>query len=254
MLRINAHKSSLSPSFTLVELMVGLSLATIVFAGILAAYLFLGRNLARMANMQEQMVKNRRALQLFTKDLSSAVALTNSSSTTLSLTVPTVRTLTNCAITSGGATVTCASTAGLVTGMSLSGVGFPSAATVSSIINGTTFVMSANATSSNTGLTVDAVGQPSSVTYTYTAGADGTGSLNRADSSGETILLGKLSAFTFNFYGVNGASVSASSPQSIKFVEFSYTTATEGAASSGTRANFSTLSPRVILRNKPALL
>jgi len=253
MSRINAPRSAAARGFTLVELMVGLSLAAIVFAGILSAYLFLGRNLTRMANMQQQMVTNRRVLQVFTRDLSSAIALTNPTSTNLPLTVPTVRTLTNCATTSGSATVTCTTTAGLVTGMALSGVGIPSTATVSSITNGTTLVMSLNATASNTGLTVSAVGTPAAVTYTYTAGSGGTGTFVRTDSAGTTTLLNKLTAFTFNFYNSQGTACSASSPLSIKFVEFAYTSATEGQALSGTRATFATVSPRVILRNKPGL-
>ena len=72
-------------------------------------------------------------------------------------------TLTNCT-TAGptpgpaSATVTCDNTVGLVTGMALSGTGIPNNGTVSSITNGTTFVMNANATATGTGVTVTASG------------------------------------------------------------------------------------------------
>lgn len=178
----SAHRSVPARGFTLVELLVGLSLGTIVMAGIMAAYLFLGRNLTRLINTQEQGVKSRRVLQLFTNDASSASGLTTATDTLVTMTVPSLGT---------------------------------------------------------------------SVTYAYTAGSDGTGTLTRAVGAGApTTLLDKLTAFDFNYYTESG--VATTSLPSIKSVEFSFTTAV-GTALSGTRTSITTVSPRVILRNKPLL-
>ncbi len=64
----------------------------------------------------------------------------------------------NCTTTTGSATVSCASTVGLQTGMGLGGTGLANNATVSSITDGTTFVMSANATTGASGITITASG------------------------------------------------------------------------------------------------
>ncbi|MBI5770495.1 MAG: prepilin-type N-terminal cleavage/methylation domain-containing protein [Verrucomicrobia bacterium] len=236
--------------FTLVELMVALSLGAIVIAGIFAAYLFLGRNLTRMVNIQQQEVKSRRALKMFTQDLSSAIQLTTSTDSQIVVTTPVGVTLTGAATTSGNTTVTCSSTSALTTGASISGSGIPSGVTVSSITNGTTFVISSNATATASGLVLSAI-VTTSVTYIYTAGGDGSGTLTRTDSAGTTTLLTNLSAFDFSYYNESGTAVS-SSPQSVKSVEFTFTSAV-GTSSVGTRASYTTVSPRVVLRNKPAL-
>jgi len=59
-----------------------------------------------------------------------------------------------CDTTNGDATVTMDSTAELVVGMSVSGTGIPSGATISSITNSTTFELSVNATATNTNTTL----------------------------------------------------------------------------------------------------
>jgi type II secretory pathway pseudopilin PulG len=58
-----------SRGFSLVELMVAMSLAMMVIAAILSSYTFLGRNLVRYANQQQLEVQSRRALQMFTSDV-----------------------------------------------------------------------------------------------------------------------------------------------------------------------------------------
>lgn len=184
MSRISAHRPSRSGGFTLVELMVATSLATIVIAGIMAAYLFLGRNLTRLVNTQQQEVKSRRVLKMFTQDLSSAISLTTSTDSMVVLTMPTE-----------SATTT--------------------------------------------------------VTYTYTSGTGGTGTFTRMDATGTTTLLTDLAAFDFNYYNEAGSTVT-SSPQSVKSVEFTYTSAV-GTSFTGTRVSQTTVSPRVVLRNKPLL-
>ena len=65
--------------------------------------------------------------------------------------------LTGCSTTSGNTNITCASTTGLVAGMVVFGTGIPNNATVSSITNGTQFVLSANATATNSAQTFTAL-------------------------------------------------------------------------------------------------
>lgn len=178
----------------MVELLIGMSLTFIVMAGILAAYLFMGRNLTRMVNLQDQEVKNRRVLQLFTSDVSSAIQFT--------------------------------------------------------LATDTQVVISAQTATS----------AASYVTYTYTAGAANTGKLTRTtptDAAGAVIsgsiatdLLTGLSAFDFNFF--TETNVSTTSLASIKFAQFSYT-AVIGTKASGTGSTYTTVSSKVLLRNKPAL-
>ena len=56
--------------------MVAAVLSTIVFAAIFSAYIFMARNLTRIANFQQQQVQNRRALYVIAKDVNEAVQLT----------------------------------------------------------------------------------------------------------------------------------------------------------------------------------
>jgi len=75
--------------FTLVELMVAMSLSFVVIAVTLAAYTFVGRNLTRMANMQSLEATSRRAFFILKKDVSTATQITSASATQLVLTLPT---------------------------------------------------------------------------------------------------------------------------------------------------------------------
>jgi prepilin-type N-terminal cleavage/methylation domain-containing protein len=77
-------------AFTLTELMIALSLSAIVFAAVLSSFLFMGRNLTRLVNFQEQEVDSRRAIRLFTGDISAASALTAATATALTVTKTTV--------------------------------------------------------------------------------------------------------------------------------------------------------------------
>jgi prepilin-type N-terminal cleavage/methylation domain-containing protein len=187
MSRISANSSPARRGFTLVELMVSLSVAAIVLGGVLGAYLFLGRNLTRLVNLQQQQTQTRRALRNFTQDLSATVQVTT--------------------------------------------------ATVSQIA-----------------LSKTITGGTAAVTYTYTAPSPATaanGTLTRTDSTGTTTLLSGLTSFAFAYFTESGASVSAS-PQSVKSVEFAFTSAA-GSSSTGTLASYTSVSPRVVLRNRAAL-
>jgi len=66
--------------------------------------------------------------------------------------------LTNATTTAASTTVTCGNTAGLITGMSLSGTGLAANASVASVTNSSTFVMNTNATASGAGITITASG------------------------------------------------------------------------------------------------
>lgn len=161
--------------------MVAVSVCSIIFAGIMSAYLFVGRNLTRLVNFQRQEVESRRTLRQFTQDLSAAIQLTTATSSAIALTKPT-----------------------------------------------------------STGTTT--------VSYAYASGA---GTLTRTDSVGTQTLLSGVTTFALSYFNEAGSSVSSGS-QSIKSVEFSYSSGS-GSAASGTLAASTTVSSRVVLRNKPAL-
>lgn len=122
MSRISDRRPAHPAGHTLVEVLIGTSLALIVLSGVFAAYLFLGKNLTRIGNAQEQERKGRRALRQFAADAGAAIAftsITSASSSNLTFTVPT--TLTNCSTLSGNTTIICASTADLTAGSTISG-------------------------------------------------------------------------------------------------------------------------------------
>jgi prepilin-type N-terminal cleavage/methylation domain-containing protein len=182
MSRTSAHSSrARQRGFTLVEVLVATSVSAIIFAGILTSYLFVGRNLTRLVNLQRQEVESRRALRYVTQDVSAAITLTTATASQLALTKPTA----------GGTTA---------------------------------------------------------VSYSYSSGS---GTLTRTDSTGTQTLLSGLSAFTITYYNEGGTAVS-SSTQSVKSIEVTFTS-TAGSSNSGTLAAYSTVSPRVILRNKQVL-
>ena len=84
-----------------------MTVALIVLGGIFTAYIFLGRNLTRLAYTQEQEVKSRHVLRQFTSDVSAAVSFMSTTSSNLTFTVPAALTNYSCSTTSGNATVTC---------------------------------------------------------------------------------------------------------------------------------------------------
>ena len=78
--------------FTLVELIVGLTLSGVVMAAVLSSYLYLARGLARLANQQVLESEARRTLGYFTRDVQMASGIDTTvtlSATRVSLTVPT---------------------------------------------------------------------------------------------------------------------------------------------------------------------
>lgn len=181
MSRISADKTRARRGFTLLEILIATSISAIVFAGILAAYLFMGRNLTRLVHTQQQEVQSRRALRHFTQDLSAATAIAIPSSGVLTVTKPAA--------------------------------------------SGTT-----------------------TVTYTYSA--DG-GTLVRTEGTAQTIL-SNLTSYAYAFYSESGSTVASTALQSAKSIELVFTSSV-GRQANGTLTKFTTVSPRVVLRNKPAL-
>lgn len=80
------HQLSSKAGYTLVELLVGVSLSLVVLAAVLSTYTFLGRNLIRLANQQGLDAEARRALDYFKQDTRMASAITNPSETALTFT------------------------------------------------------------------------------------------------------------------------------------------------------------------------
>jgi len=86
------HRSSKSAAgFTLVELLVGTTLAGAVMAAVLSSYIFLGRSFARLANQQILETEARRTLTYFARDVQMASGIDTTvtvSSSRVSLIVP----------------------------------------------------------------------------------------------------------------------------------------------------------------------
>jgi Tfp pilus assembly protein PilW len=86
---INAKPSATTDSgYTLVELMIGMSLWIIVITVTLVAWMFIGRNFRRMQNSQYLEAHARSTFQIFGNDVSTATKVTAATATGLTLTVP----------------------------------------------------------------------------------------------------------------------------------------------------------------------
>lgn len=172
--------------FTLVELLVAVSLAGIVMTGMLTTYLFLGRNLVRLNNQQTLDEEHRRLLLEFSQDFRKAEAVTAASDTAVTFRVP-------------------------------------------------------NATGTFT------------VTYTYTAGANFTGTLVRTTLPATTTrtLASNLGSFDLDYFDAADNAVTSfpNKLSSVRKVAFDYT-AQAGYARTGTRTPVQTIaSARLALRN-----
>lgn len=66
------RRKSSRAGFTLVEVMVTSAVGAVVMAGVLAAYIFLGRSLARLSSYQALETESRKALAYLTRDLTQA--------------------------------------------------------------------------------------------------------------------------------------------------------------------------------------
>ncbi len=75
--------------FTLVEVLIGATLGTLILAGVLTTFLFLGRSGMNVQNYNDMESQARKSLELFAEDVRQASAISWSSSTTVTLTVNT---------------------------------------------------------------------------------------------------------------------------------------------------------------------
>ena len=83
-------KRSASNGFTLVELLVGVTLSGAVMAAVLSSYIYLGRSFGRLANQQILESEARRTLAYFTKDVQAATGISGTPSASgVTLTIPT---------------------------------------------------------------------------------------------------------------------------------------------------------------------
>lgn len=85
--------SSLAPAtglrgFSLVEMMVAMSIGAFVIAGVVSSYVFLGRNLIRFSNQQQLAAQIQRTLPIFAQDVHAATGVTSFSGTQLVLSLP----------------------------------------------------------------------------------------------------------------------------------------------------------------------
>ena len=74
--------------FSLVEVLIGSTISTFILAGVLTAFLFLGRSGANIGNYSEMEKEARRGLELFAEDTRQAVNLYWNSATSVRLTMP----------------------------------------------------------------------------------------------------------------------------------------------------------------------
>ena len=229
-------------------------LLAILCTAVISMYLFMGRNLERLMGTQQQDVKSRRVLRQFAQDVSSAISFSSiTSPTSFTCSVPTAFTLANCSTTLASTTVTCTSTSSVAAGMSISGTGVPALATISSVTNATTLVMSASATATGSGLTLSAT-STTTITYLFDSAA---GTLTRQVGGATPVTLltsittaGSNTTNGFVFYNTTGTSTT--STLSAKEAEFAFTTAS-GNATIGTQASIVIVSPRVPIKNKAIL-
>lgn len=86
--------ASLKPSgengFTIVELMIGASLASFILAGVLSTFLFLGRSGANVQNYNDMEAQARTALEYFAEDTRQASGVVWVDASTVALTVGTL--------------------------------------------------------------------------------------------------------------------------------------------------------------------
>ncbi len=179
--------------FTIVEMVIGLSLSSIILAATLGAYAFLGRNLTRLAGDEEQQARARRTLYFFSQDVSAASGVLSSDSSSLTLSTSTPQ-----------------------------------------------------QTSSTVSYTLD----PSAHV------------LHRVDASGATSDLPNVIAAQFTLYDASAFGPTPTPPSSTvpagpvnavsaKAISLSLTLAS--GTGTGTGANFTVVSPQLVLRNKPLL-
>jgi prepilin-type N-terminal cleavage/methylation domain-containing protein len=74
--------------FTLVEVLISSALASVIFLGVLTTFLMMGRNGVNLQSYTELEAQARKALELFSREVRLAYAVTAYSSTSVSLSIP----------------------------------------------------------------------------------------------------------------------------------------------------------------------
>lgn len=69
-----------SRAFTLVELLIGSTLAAAVMLAVLSSYVYLGRNFSRLTNQQTLETQARQAIAYFTQDVQTAIGISGTPS------------------------------------------------------------------------------------------------------------------------------------------------------------------------------
>lgn len=81
--------------FTLVEVLISASLASALMAGVLSTFLMMGRSGMNMQNYTELEVQGRKALEMFSREVRLAYAVSAFSSTSVTLAIPDSSTVRN---------------------------------------------------------------------------------------------------------------------------------------------------------------
>jgi prepilin-type N-terminal cleavage/methylation domain-containing protein len=88
MITTTTHSKARRRAFTLVEVMIGSTLGTIVLAGVLSTFLMLGRSGANIANYSMMETESRRGLEELSQDLRMSKSVTWNSAQSITLLVP----------------------------------------------------------------------------------------------------------------------------------------------------------------------
>lgn len=115
------HRSAKSTvAFTLVELLIGMSLAMMVMLAVLSSYTFLGRSLVRLVNQQTLITSGQRTLAYLTQDVRMASGISGTpSASSLVLTLPTATGTTTVTYTYNSSARTLTRTVGAATPLTL---------------------------------------------------------------------------------------------------------------------------------------
>lgn len=87
MITTTTQSKSRFRAFTLVEVMIGATLGTIVLAGVLSTFLMLGRSGANIANYSMMETQSRRALEELSQDIRMAKSVTRNTAESITLVV-----------------------------------------------------------------------------------------------------------------------------------------------------------------------
>jgi type II secretory pathway pseudopilin PulG len=283
----SAKKKSSAAGFSLVELVVSVALSAIIFAGILSGFTFLGRNLTRLVNSQEQDARSRRAFYVFSQDISGAIQISEATPSKIAVILPMNP---PAGVRAGRIDSFTGSTFSSASAGWTSNLANPAAPwrvrITSGRSNGQLMKISANTATTLTFTEPDPFDPPNerpvnlsslglvagmdtfelanAVTYTYvppTPENPVAGKLTRVDAIKSFDVFTNLSSLAFTYYNQAGtpltlatgeADLAKSGIQSVKEIELSFASAV-GNSAGGTQSVFAGKSPRLVLRNRPLL-